>query len=86
MVHYFRSTEMSCAGHLGGEVDACQGDSGGPMICLEESKENPGHLNPVLRGVVSWGEGCARELSYNFFLIFIKFSQNLSIFWLKISL
>ena len=59
-IHYFRSTEMSCAGHLNGKVDACQGDSGGPMICLEESLTNPGHFNPVLRGVVSWGEGCAR--------------------------
>lgn len=61
MIHYFRPTEMSCAGHLGGEVDACQGDSGGPMICLEESSSIPGHFNPVLRGVVSWGEGCARQ-------------------------
>lgn len=59
-IQYFRRSVMSCAGHLEGAIDACQGDSGGPLICLEESKINPGHYNPVLRGVVSWGEGCAR--------------------------
>ena len=34
------------------------GDSGGPLICLERSDSLvEGHMNPVLRGVVSWGEG-----------------------------
>lgn len=59
-IHFYRPTEMSCFGHLEGGIDACQGDSGGPLICLEESPTLPGHVNPVLRGVVSWGEGCAR--------------------------
>lgn len=66
---YYRREVMSCFGHDEGGIDACQGDSGGPLICIEETKRTdwaagigaPAHLNPVLRGVVSWGEGCARK-------------------------
>ena len=45
--------QMMCAGYAEGGIDACQGDSGGPMICVENNQ-------PVLRGVVYWGIGCAR--------------------------
>lgn len=59
---YYRKEAMSCFGHEEGGIDACQGDSGGPLICLERSDSLvEGHMNPVLRGVVSWGEGCARQ-------------------------
>uniref|UniRef100_A0A8C6T937 trypsin n=1 Tax=Neogobius melanostomus TaxID=47308 RepID=A0A8C6T937_9GOBI len=45
---------MFCAGRPDWSQDACEGDSGGPLVC--ETGERL-----FLFGIISWGEGCARE-------------------------
>ena len=43
---------MICAARS--NQDACQGDSGGPLLERDST-------NPTLVGVVSWGNGCAKQ-------------------------
>lgn len=58
----FIDESMIAAGFDQGQKDACQGDSGGPMIV-----NNTVTGKPVLVGVVSFGEGCAKPKFYGIY-------------------
>ena len=60
--------DMICAGHPGGERDSCQGDSGGPIIGMKDDE-------PILVGIVSWGDGCARALKYGVYARLAVFAE-----------
>ena len=63
---YLVTDNMFCAGYKKKTADACRGDSGGPF-----SIEHEGRWYQL--GIVSWGEGCARQGNYGFYTRLIKF-------------
>jgi len=48
-----------CAGNE--QADTCQYDSGGPAVVLKKRNSRYEDYVPILAGITSWGEGCARE-------------------------
>ncbi|CAG7722478.1 unnamed protein product [Allacma fusca] len=55
MMPHELTDRMICAGFEEGKKDACTGDSGGPLALKQPNKQW------VQVGIVSWGEGCARD-------------------------
>nr|BDT27481.1 serine protease [Bacteriovorax sp. HI3] len=52
---------MIPAGYAAGKKDSCQGDSGGPFTIMGADAK------PILAGVISWGNGCARPNLYGLY-------------------
>ncbi len=52
---------MIPAGFAAGKKDSCQGDSGGPFTIMGTDG------SPILAGVISWGQGCAKAGKYGIY-------------------
>lgn len=63
---------MICAGYKMGGKDACAGDSGGPLTLTSSNGQ------PILTGIVSWGESCAKANKYG---VYSKVNAEIS--WIK---
>jgi secreted trypsin-like serine protease len=61
---------MLCAAAPG--EDSCQGDSGGPLILTSG--------DPVLVGIVSWGDGCAEPGHPG---VYVRIDRDHYLDWIK---
>lgn len=57
---------MFCAGYDKKAMDSCRGDSGGPHVTAYKNTH-------FITGIVSWGEGCAKEGKYGVYTQVSKF-------------
>ncbi|XP_034460436.1 coagulation factor X [Hippoglossus hippoglossus] len=62
------TTRMFCAGYHTTPKDSCQGDSGGPHVTRYRG-------TVFVTGIVSWGEGCAREGKYGVYTQVSKYTR-----------
>ncbi|CAH1274514.1 F2 [Branchiostoma lanceolatum] len=62
------SKNMFCAGRISGGRDACRGDSGGPFAAYDNGRSK-------LLGIVSWGDGCARQGKYGVYTRVHRFRE-----------
>ncbi|XP_068506011.1 coagulation factor X [Syngnathus scovelli] len=62
------STHMFCAGYDKIAMDSCRGDSGGPHVTVYKNTY-------FVTGIVSWGEGCAKEGKYGIYTQVSKFNK-----------
>ncbi|XP_077423124.1 coagulation factor X [Vanacampus margaritifer] len=62
------SAHMFCAGYDKKAMDSCRGDSGGPHV-------TPYKHTHFITGIVSWGEGCAKEGKYGVYTQVSKFNK-----------
>jgi secreted trypsin-like serine protease len=69
-------TENSLCAEGGSKYDACQGDSGGPLIIKGDDS-----TSDALVGVVTWGAGCAEDISEIFPGVYSRVSSALS--WIE---
>ncbi|XP_007899169.1 coagulation factor VII isoform X2 [Callorhinchus milii] len=66
--NYNITDNMFCAGYKDAFLDSCSGDSGGPLATQYKGTW-------FLTGIVSWGEGCARQGKYGIYTKVYKFVE-----------
>lgn len=62
------TSNMLCAGYLGGRQGSCRGDDGGPLVTQYGSTH-------FLTGVVGWGRGCSQPGYYGVYAKMANFVE-----------